>query len=384
MDSQQWSHNCSVPGLSHKILNLDATATIAEIKKRYRKLALQYHPDKNKTLSKNEAESKFCEITHAYKMLTDKQYAKSYEDENTSYNEHQHHSSSSSSFIFEDEFLREVFEMFDTNMDFMDSFFDFQQPNIQRDYHTTEYNNLYNDLIETNVTTDIDMVANMLEGLDVIENMLFNSNIPVLNMINQHQSDTTKSYTTPSYQPPPPQYKTYNCYITLKDIYKMKHKRILLQQPQSDTHTQTQHHPRYIYIKSYIKEQYFPDIHTNIIIKDKPSKPTLDEYKKNKKHGIITMINRFRNYDILLTIHIRLNQSINKSNIKIKYKYLDDKYYTLTLKQSYLFKISNTSTNINTNTNTNTIFPVNQLKNKGLYNPETKKRGNVYITINII
>jgi len=92
MDSQQWSHNCSVPGSSHKILNLDTTATIAEIKKRYRKLALKYHPDKNKTLSKKEAESKFREITHAYKMLTDKQYAKSYEDENTLHNEHQHHS----------------------------------------------------------------------------------------------------------------------------------------------------------------------------------------------------------------------------------------------------------------------------------------------------
>ena len=355
---------------AYKILNLDVTATIAEIKKKYRKLALQYHPDKNKTLTKKEAESKFREITHAYKMLTDEQYAKSYEDENTPHNEYQHHSSSSS-FIFEDEFLREVFEMFDTNMDFMDSFFDFQQPNIQRDYHTAEYNNLYNDLIETNVTTDIDMVANMLEGLDVIENMLFNTNISVLNMINQHQS-------------PPPKYKTYKCYISLKDIYKMKHKRILLQQSQThtQTHTQTQHHPRYIYIKSYIKEQYFPDIRTNIIIKDKPSKPTLDEYKKNKKRGIITMINRFRNYDILLTTHIKLNQSINKSNIKIKYKYLDDKYYTLTLKQSYLFKISNTNTNINTSTRT--IFPVNQLKNKGLYNPETKKRGNVYITINII
>jgi len=363
---------------AHKILNLDTTASIAEIKKRYRKLALQYHPDKNKTLTKKEAESKFREITHAYKMLTDKQYAKSYEDENTSYNQYQHHSSSS--FIFEDEFLREVFEMFDTNMDFMNSFFDFQQPNIQRDYHTTEYNNLYNDLIQTNVTTDIDMVANMLEGLDVIENMLFNSNISVLNMINQHQSNTTTLYTTPSYQPSPPKYKTYKCYITLKDIYKMKYKRILLQQSQSQSHIQTQHHPRYIYIKSYIKEQYFPDIRTNIIIKDKPSKPTLDEYKKNKKRGIITMINRFRNYDILLTTYIKLNQSINQSSIKIKYKYLDDKYYTLTLKQSYLFKISNTSTKINTNT----IFPVNQLKNKGLYNPETKKRGNVYITINII
>ena len=361
---------------AYTILNLDTTATIVEIKKRYRKLALQYHPDKNKTLSKKEAESKFREITHAYKILTDEQYAKTYEDENTEQPQYYN-----TSFTFEDDFLRGVFEMFDTNMDFMDSFFNFQQPNIQREYHTTEYNNLYNDLIETNITTDIDMVANMLEGLDVIENMILNTSIinqyQYINQ-NQNQYQNQKNDITPKY-------KTYKCYLNLKDIYNMKHKRILLQQSYYNQQT-----PKYIHIKSYIKEQYFPDIRTNIIIKDKISKPTLKDYNKNKKSGIITIINRFRDYDILITTHIKINyiQNIsnksshktNQSNIKIKYKYLDDKYYTLTLKQSYLLSIGKNEIN----KNKNKIYQVNQLKNRGLYNPEIKKRGNVYISINII
>ncbi len=52
----------------YKILGVTKSATQEEIKKAYRKLALQYHPDKNKT---REAEDKFKEINHAYEVLSD-------------------------------------------------------------------------------------------------------------------------------------------------------------------------------------------------------------------------------------------------------------------------------------------------------------------------
>ncbi|MBN2851902.1 MAG: DnaJ domain-containing protein [Clostridia bacterium] len=54
----------------YKVLGVDKKATADEIKKAYRKLAKQYHPDANK--SKN-AEDKFKEINEAYEVLSDKE-----------------------------------------------------------------------------------------------------------------------------------------------------------------------------------------------------------------------------------------------------------------------------------------------------------------------
>src|SRR5690606_16256310 len=55
----------------YKVLDVARTATEAEIKKAYRRLAMKYHPDRNP--NDQEAEEKFKEAKEAYEVLTDPQ-----------------------------------------------------------------------------------------------------------------------------------------------------------------------------------------------------------------------------------------------------------------------------------------------------------------------
>ena len=52
----------------YRVLQVDRNATKEEIKKAFRKLALQWHPDKNKS---PDAHNRFIEINEAYLILTD-------------------------------------------------------------------------------------------------------------------------------------------------------------------------------------------------------------------------------------------------------------------------------------------------------------------------
>jgi DnaJ-class molecular chaperone len=60
----------------YQILGVSKTATEAEIKRAYRKKALEYHPDRNKS---KEAGEKFKEVNQAYEVLSDTQKRQTYD-----------------------------------------------------------------------------------------------------------------------------------------------------------------------------------------------------------------------------------------------------------------------------------------------------------------
>lgn len=62
----------------YKTLEIPRTATIADIKKAYRRLALKWHPDKNQE-GKDEAEKRFKEISEAYEVLSDEKKRRIYD-----------------------------------------------------------------------------------------------------------------------------------------------------------------------------------------------------------------------------------------------------------------------------------------------------------------
>ncbi len=57
----------------YEILGVKKNATLDEIKKAYREMALRYHPDRVPHEQKKEAEEKFKEISEAYAVLSDSQ-----------------------------------------------------------------------------------------------------------------------------------------------------------------------------------------------------------------------------------------------------------------------------------------------------------------------
>ena len=61
----------------YDILGLDRSASEAEIKRAFRRLAFKYHPDRN---SEDGAEARFKEINEAYEVLGDPEKRKRYDE----------------------------------------------------------------------------------------------------------------------------------------------------------------------------------------------------------------------------------------------------------------------------------------------------------------
>ena len=117
----------------YEILRVERNATIDEIKKSYRKLALKYHPDKNKDES---APKKFKKISNAYNILSDPLKRKKYDHllnkKERKNKEPEYKFNKNFDPIFDDIGLQESFKIFNdffkNNMFFDNGFFGKESP----------------------------------------------------------------------------------------------------------------------------------------------------------------------------------------------------------------------------------------------------------------
>jgi len=73
----------------YKVLGVERNASEADIRKAYRKLAMQYHPDRNP--NDKQAEERFKEINEAYQVLSDSQKRSHYDRLGSDYSNWQQH-----------------------------------------------------------------------------------------------------------------------------------------------------------------------------------------------------------------------------------------------------------------------------------------------------
>ena len=102
----------------YKILEVSENADILKIKKKYRKLAMKYHPDRN--AGDERAAKKFREITEAYEVLSNEKKRKEYDykrknernpKKNKNNKENFKSKSSQNNFTFGKEFFKSEAEM---------------------------------------------------------------------------------------------------------------------------------------------------------------------------------------------------------------------------------------------------------------------------------
>lgn len=105
----------------YKILGVSKTSDEQEIKKAYRRLARQYHPDKNQ--GNKQAEEKFKEINEAYEVLGDADNRSKYDQLGSNYHRYQQMGGNNSDFDFS-QYFSQGFPggRQRTNMDFGDMF----------------------------------------------------------------------------------------------------------------------------------------------------------------------------------------------------------------------------------------------------------------------
>lgn len=148
----------------YKILEVNREASQEDIKKAYRNLALQFHPDKNKS---PEAQDKFKQISEAYQVLSNKEKRQQYDNgNNTSYFEHSY---------------RDPFEMFNEIFSFLNKNINQHNPNDSNGIFSF-FNGFPAGIQIIEITSNISDIGNDLNGIFNV----MNQGVAHIHQIQQH------------------------------------------------------------------------------------------------------------------------------------------------------------------------------------------------------
>lgn len=133
----------------YEVLELEPNASLDEIKKAYRRLALLYHPDKNNSV---DAKEKFQQISEAYQILSDPKYKYSYDIDGVIPN----------NFRKPDELFREIFSTLNPEVgEFLSTTLSSFTNSIQNEKNK----NIWDILYDINPTNIITQGSNLLKSI---------------------------------------------------------------------------------------------------------------------------------------------------------------------------------------------------------------------------
>jgi DnaJ-class molecular chaperone len=324
----------------YDILQVNKNSTKEEIKKSYKKLALQYHPDKNKD---ENSIDKFKEIAEAYATLGDDDKRKNYDMFGSS----------------DENFSGDPFSAF--NDIFNQHMSSFMNMNYEKEINISDILNKLSGFSNSNF--DMPNIPNVHVKFHTMNKSPFS--FPQNNVEDEYNSYNEQQNTT-SIPELIPEDIIINIDTTLEEIYKKQKKDILLERFRNKNGTYKLR-PKKISIYLYDKELFLEkngnenensSLKGNIIINIKQI--NTNKYNKFK---------RINDYDILYIHEISLKE------------YYNNVYFKLTLPNDELLKIKNDNFQKNKSL-------LQKIENKGIpYLEDVKNNiwnyGDLYIQYNV-